>query len=179
MTRNAESLRRLRAAARAAGLCAECRCRPAKVGCTTCQHCLDKHKERDAAYLAAGLCACGRQRVSATMCAGCLAASNAVRARAQKANVLAGKCSCGRARADSRKRCAPCCESIKRTQAKRREAQLAAGLCTCGACPRPASANSPLCDVHLVKQRGYYERHKAKRKARATKRKARAAEAVR
>lgn len=69
---NAERLRTLRTAARALGLCGECRLRPSASGLASCTKCLDAHRERKARYRRDLRCACGGIRRSGrTDCAAC------------------------------------------------------------------------------------------------------------
>ena len=76
MTResNAETLCRLRAEAKAKGICATCRARPAKLPCSSCQDCIDRTKASKAALREQGRCITCRKRSKTVQCLRCMRA---------------------------------------------------------------------------------------------------------
>lgn len=60
---NAELLRRLRAEAKAKGMCGTCRARPAEAGHLTCGECLRRPRACEQKNRAAGKCLCGGELV--------------------------------------------------------------------------------------------------------------------
>jgi hypothetical protein len=74
MTResNAEMLRRHRAEARAKGICATCRARPAKLPCSSCQDCIDRTKASKAKLRKQGQCITCGERSTTVQCLRCM-----------------------------------------------------------------------------------------------------------
>lgn len=92
-SKNAETLRRLRAVAIERGLCMECRCRRPEPGKRTCEVCLGRKYEREATYQAAGLCDCGRRpRTGHKQCAKCRRTAARSQKRVRDRKIAAGLC---------------------------------------------------------------------------------------
>lgn len=155
---NAECNRALRAAAAARGDCITCKCRPAKPGRRTCQHCLDLgrdlRKRLEARYIAAGKCRCGaRRRRGMAMCARCAERANDNRKLRAARWIVRGLCGrCGEAPLSSATLCTGCSAAMVATMKVRRAAKVAAGLCSrdgCGALLHSAS----MCFGHVLEMR--------------------------
>lgn len=162
---NAKTLRRLREQAVAAGLCQQCRCRPQKPGCKTCEHCLEQRRERVSAYRAVGLCKCGRQpRAGLTFCDVCLERHSAWERRYRREHKANGVCTmCAHPAEPGRTMCARHLESTVKRVAEVQRAYSDAGLCKCGKEPRPGIKSCTGC---IERAQAYYARRVERRKQR-------------
>lgn len=157
-SRNAEINRKLRAAAALRGDCISCKCRPAKEGRRTCQHCLDVgrdlRKRLEAKRVAAGKCRCGaRPRRGMATCARCADRANARQQRQADYWIARGRCGrCGAGPLSSVTLCAGCSAAMVDAARGRRAAKVAAGMCSrdgCGAQLHSAS----MCFGHVLEMR--------------------------
>lgn len=157
MSRNADSIRRLRAAAVLRGDCMTCRCRPAKPGRKTCQHCLDDGRRQQAALEArrrrARRCpTCGQKPARGfVQCAACLDKS-AARMRRVVARGLCSSCYSDRGVDGSETLCRACADKLAAKARVRHAAKIAAGLCVRDGCGAMLESKT-LCFGHLLEQR--------------------------
>lgn len=160
---NAETLRKLRTAAVAAGLCQECRCRPARPGLKSCQHCCDVRKERAAARMAVGLCPCGAEPDGDhAACRACREADRKRWARKRPQLLEAGRClTCTAPAKPGRTLCEKHLE-IQASKAKRRRARRRAeGLCTVDGCKWRPTGDHVLCIKHRLEMRERYRQDRS------------------
>lgn len=160
---NAEMLRKLRADAVAKGLCQQCRYRPQKPGCKTCQRCLDATAARQDKNRAAGLCACGRPTDGRHKdCAACRKRDRD-RWRARKPELIAaGRCLMCK---DAAKPGRTLCERHLKTSAERtkrqRDQRRTEGLCARFGCKRRPNGDHTLCVKHRIEMREYVRNRRA------------------
>lgn len=133
---NAERLRRLRADARANGMCGECRARKAKPGRSTCVVCLERQAVRVEKHPGYGLCRCGAMPViGMASCQKCLDRGSDRDRRRRRVKQATGECmTCSHDRAPNRSQCMQCLAKSAHKQKALRARAIAAGFC--GSCRR-------------------------------------------
>lgn len=123
---NADYLRLLRAIAKAAGLCVQCRCRPQLKTRTCCAVCDSKGKEAKSRLKREGRCKCGkRTRRGKGDCVAC-AQSNSARSIARRvaAKAIRQRSACFKRKAvTDRVACKSCLDRASATQKRRRVAR--------------------------------------------------------
>lgn len=136
MSRNAETLKRLRAEAAAKGRCYVCRCRPQKPGAKTCVECLARVAARKVKCVADGLCPCGKPRGKGLTyyCRRCAARNSKGNLRRADRLIAKGLCRhCGTAPANhGLKHCQRCIDKAAGYYATYAQRNREAGLCRCG-----------------------------------------------
>lgn len=176
MTRvNAERLRELRAKAVAEGRCQQCRARPAKPRCVTCQHCLDARKDRKKRNVSSGLCKCGRAPAEGTLaCASCTEIASKRDQRRRARNIADGVCTTARSHGPVTPGtvvCEACRVRALGYSATNYRQRVDLGLCAYIGCKRNATS-ALWCPEHHEKtkayHREYYARKRDKKRAEVT-----------
>lgn len=153
METNAQTLRRLRAKAKAEGMCSICRARAAKLGRLTCEDCIKRACDAERKRRERGLCSCGRYPMPGTVtCTLCSEKSSRRKRDTRDRKERDGLCrqsGCWRHAEQDRSMCMFHLEQNREKAASIRHERRVLGLCAITGCDDGAADGRTMCRRHL------------------------------